>query len=178
MNVSIPCFRYPGVISECDGPYYCKAAPCGLICRCTIISMIRHSVDAKGKQKRWCPRRDSNPRPQDSSHFGFRRRPVGVRGLDCPFTLGQRPLGAARPVSTPSPKGGAWLGIGKVQRTVAFPDFEQIRCAVSARNAQFCLGILCSIQLSYADPSLLPALYPVRCVETSAMQGSRKVKGG
>ena len=57
-----------------------------------------------------------------------------VRGLDCPFTMGPvGPVGAARPVSTPSaPFGPAWLGIGMVhgapQRsptlsgsTVAFP---------------------------------------------------------
>jgi hypothetical protein len=31
----------------------------------------------------------------------------------------------------------AWLGIGMLQDSEAFPDFEQIRCAVSDRNAQF-----------------------------------------
>ena len=36
----------------------------------------------------WCPRQDSNLRPQDSYHFGFRRR-FRVRGLDCPFTIGR-----------------------------------------------------------------------------------------
>ncbi len=41
--------------------------------------------------REWCPRRDSNPRPQDSYHFGFSRRPPGVRGLDCPFTIGRSP---------------------------------------------------------------------------------------
>lgn len=34
-----------------------------------------------------------------------------VCGLDCPFTIGENPLGAARPVSTPSLQ-KAWLGIG------------------------------------------------------------------
>jgi hypothetical protein len=37
----------------------------------------------------WCGRRDSNPhshsRSRFSYHFGFRRRLVGVRGLDYPF---------------------------------------------------------------------------------------------
>ena len=50
----------------------------------------------------WCPREDSNLRPQDSYHFDFRRR-FRVRGLDCPFTMGLLPLGAARPVSTHFP---------------------------------------------------------------------------
>ncbi len=37
-------------------------------------------------------------------------------------------------------------------RAAAFPDFERIHCVVSKRSAQFgCLGILCSILLSYAD---------------------------
>ncbi|MFT8701239.1 MAG: hypothetical protein ABF802_09615 [Acetobacter orientalis] len=26
--------------------------------------------------REWCPRRDSNPRPQDSYHFGFHRHPA------------------------------------------------------------------------------------------------------
>ena len=29
-------------------------------------------------ERGWRPRRDSNPRPQDSDHFGFRRRPCGA----------------------------------------------------------------------------------------------------
>ena len=98
----------------------------------------------------WCPRRDSNPRPQDSSHFGFRRHP---REMAQPFArkrlwsglslrpgprLLPRPLGAARPVSTPSEAcAAAWLGIGMAQAAEAFPDFERIHGAVSGRRAQF-----------------------------------------
>lgn len=37
-------------------------------------------------RRKWCPREDSNLRPQDSYHFDFRRR-FRVRGLDCPFTM-------------------------------------------------------------------------------------------
>jgi len=44
---------------------------------------------------RWCGRRDSNPhslsRSRFSYHFGFRRRLVGVRGLDYPFAKAFRP---------------------------------------------------------------------------------------
>jgi hypothetical protein len=50
-----------------------------------------------------------------SYHFGFGRRPPDVRGLDYPFTVADatdaNALGAAHLVSTPSPYGGAWLGI-------------------------------------------------------------------
>ena len=58
------------------------------------------------------------------------------------------------------PLAGLGSGSARCKRTVAFPDFEQIRCAVSERNAQLVLGILCSILLSYADvvsPSSLVA---------------------
>ncbi len=58
--------------------------------RSTIIS--RACVFTADKTGKWCPREDSNLRPQDSYHFGFNRRPVAngqdVRGLDCPFTMG------------------------------------------------------------------------------------------
>lgn len=54
-----------------------------------IIWACVFTADKTGK---WCPREDSNLRPQDSYHFGFNRRPVAngqdVRGLDCPFTMG------------------------------------------------------------------------------------------
>ena len=56
-------------------------------------------------------------------HFGFRRRPVGVRGLDCPFTLAFA-VGATRPVSTPS---GLASGLARDCHLVSqegFPDFE------------------------------------------------------
>ena len=36
--------------------------------------------------KNWRPREDSNLRPQDSYHFGFRRC-RSIRGLDCPFAM-------------------------------------------------------------------------------------------
>ena len=43
----------------------------------------------------WCGRRDSNPHPLSRSrfsyHFGFRRRLIGVRGLDYPFALARWP---------------------------------------------------------------------------------------
>ena len=69
----------------------------------------------------WCPRQESNLRPQDSYHFGFRRHPKGVRGLDCPFAMGSgEPLGTARPVSTPSRQAG--LGSGSAgQIGLSFP---------------------------------------------------------
>ena len=77
----------------------------------------------------------------------------GVRGLDCPFTLGPKGTLRRRPSSLYTfPVAGAWLGIGKALSAPAFPDFERFRYAVSARNAQLNqLGILCSILLSYAD---------------------------
>ena len=49
-----------------------------------------------------------------------------VRGLDYPFTIPTRGLGAARLVSTPSRKRfRAWLGIA----ISGFPDFEQFYAA-------------------------------------------------
>ncbi|PTE22150.1 hypothetical protein C5F48_08520 [Cereibacter changlensis JA139] len=45
-------------------------------------------------------------------------------------------LGAARPVSTPSRRAGLGSGLAWRHGALAFPDFEQIRCAVSPRNAQ------------------------------------------
>ncbi len=48
--------------------------------------------------------------------------PIGVCGLDYPFTLAScEALGAARLVSTPS-RFRAWLGIA----SEGFPDFEQL----------------------------------------------------
>ena len=107
----------------------------------------------------WCPRRDSNPRPQDSSHFGLRRRGQSrVRGLDCPFILGpgRHPNTLRRRPSSlytfPRHRRGLGSGSARQQVPPAFPDFERIRRAVSHRGAQFLeLGILCSILLSYAD---------------------------
>jgi len=85
----------------------------------------------------WCPRRDSNPRPQDSYHFGFRRRPRGRSWSGLSLHPRPKSIGAARPVSTPSQQG---LGLARDwqgdQCAPAFPDFERIRCAVSKHNAQ------------------------------------------
>jgi hypothetical protein len=53
---------------------------------CSAITQVLES---------WCGRRDSNPHPLTRSrfsyHFGFRRRLVGVRGLDYPFALARWP---------------------------------------------------------------------------------------
>jgi len=75
-------------------------------------------------RKEWCPRRDSNPRPQDSYHFDFRRR-LRVRGLDCPFAIGRNAL-RRRPSSLYTfPKGfGAWLGIGVTLRSTLSPTLS------------------------------------------------------
>ena len=110
---------------------------------------------------KWRPRRDSNPRPQDSYHFGFRRR-LSQRswsGLSLhPRSRSTRPLsvGAARPVSTPSPDfSGAWLGIGWPQaRRELSPTLSGFSTAFPVVLPNF-LGILCSILLSYVD---LPAI--------------------
>jgi hypothetical protein len=71
----------------------------------------------------WCGRGDSNPHPLTGSrfsyHFDFRRRRVGVRGLDYPFAIafGRR----RRPSSLYTfPLTGAWLGIG-LGRSLSFP---------------------------------------------------------
>ena len=112
----------------------------------------------------WCPRRDSNPRPQDSYHFGLRRRAlVGERSWSG-LSLRHGPLPAFRrcPSSLytfrPRPRGATWLGIGTgARRARAFPDFEQIHRPVSKGGAQFYQqGILCSILLSYADTTPAP----------------------
>ncbi|MBK5928713.1 hypothetical protein CCR87_15460 [Rhodobaculum claviforme] len=61
-----------------------------------------------------------------------------------PSPWARGPVGAARPVSTPSPGGG----LARDRHgacAAAFPDFEQIRCAVSARNAQFCNQESCAL---------------------------------
>ena len=82
----------------------------------------------------WRPRRDSNPRPKVSSHFGFRRRQRrSWSGLSLHHR--SKPVGAARPVSTPSPLRGLardW----HAANCEAFPDFEQIDHGVSDRNPQ------------------------------------------
>ena len=45
---------------------------------------------------------------------------MGVRGLDYPFTLAAGAVGAARLVSTPSPK-----GLARDRHLTGFPEFEQ-----------------------------------------------------
>src|SRR5262249_26836194 len=63
-----------------------------------------------------------------SYHFDFRRRRVGVRGLDYPFAMTFGAVGAARLVSTPSPSRGLardWRG-----SYLAFPEFERF-CSAS-----------------------------------------------
>ena len=60
------------------------------------------------------------------TNYGFRRRPSGVCGLDYPFTLASA-LGAARLVSTPSPR-EPW-GLARDCHVKGFPEFEQ-----------FCIG--------------------------------------
>ena len=105
----------------------------------------------------WRPRQDSNLRPQDSYHFGFRRRlrmetfvvwtvpSPWAEAVRCrPSSLYTFP-GFLRGLARDRPAAGAaW----------AFPDFERIQHGVSFRAAQFS-GILCSILLSYVD---LPAI--------------------
>ena len=78
-----------------------------------------------------------------------------VRGLDCPFTIDRKGL-QVLPIQSLHLPGFSGLGSGSAccKRSAAFPDFEQIRCVVSVRNAQFSLGILCSILLSYVDISI------------------------
>jgi len=56
----------PGPVSRPKG----KAFP---VCY-PIRARNDRSRKAGPSGKGWCPRRDSNPRPQDSYHFGFRRR--------------------------------------------------------------------------------------------------------
>lgn len=109
----------------------------------------------RGRRGGWCPRRDSNPRPQDSYHFGFRRRRVTRRswsGLSLHHDPASRMTGAARTVSTPSaiPENRRLARDRHGMDARAFPEFEQIRHEVSRHDAQFS-GILCSILLSYAD---------------------------
>lgn len=108
--------------------------------------MVPYYVEAILASK-WCPREDSNLRPQDSYHFDFSRRPRTFVVWTVPSPWVQGPLGAAHPVSTPSPDfSGAWLGIGMLKFSEAFPDFEQIDCGVSSRNPQF-----------FRNPVLYPA---------------------
>ena len=99
---------------------------------------------------KWCPRQDSNLRPQDSYHFDFRRR-QSVRGLDCPFAVDPR---VCRRCPSSLYTFPALPGLARdrlASMALAFPEFEQIHHGVSDRGAQFFPGILCSILLSYVD---------------------------
>lgn len=95
---------------------------------CCLCLRYRLSPMCPGWTKQeWRPREDSNLRPQDSYHFGFSRHPRAFVVWTVPSPWAMRPLGAAHPVSTPSPDfSGAWLGIGMLKTSEAFPDFEQI----------------------------------------------------
>lgn len=79
--------------------------------------------------------RTHGPRIHTTSTFAAARS--GVRGLDCPFTLGR----LARRCCPTSLYTFPFQGLARdrqgASRTVAFPEFEQIRCAVSKHNAQF-----------------------------------------
>ena len=92
---------------------------------------------------RWCGRGDSNPhRPFGPTDFltsyGFRRRPLGVCGLDYPFTCSESPLGAARLVSTPSP----FRGLARDCHVTGFPEFEQFCIRGFPRSTQVRLSPL------------------------------------
>lgn len=113
-----------------------------------------------------------------AAFFVRQARAICVCGPDCPFTITSSapPLAGNLPQNCeakanlrrcPSSlytfrrrlsSAAAWLGIGIMPPETAggneaFPEFEQIHHAVSKHDAQF-LGILCSIQLSYADFNL------------------------
>lgn len=113
----------------------------------------------------WCPRRDSNPRPQDSSHYDFHRHwwlllPPSVCKLDCLFTLGYKSL-RHYPYSL-------YTFLSKISLARDWHDTEYRSVPRIRVDSPYCfqlrcpiLGILCSILLSYADTvSLLPCLYP------------------
>lgn len=79
--------------------------------------------------KKWCPRQDSNLRPQDSYHFDFRRRcKRSWSGLSL-HRGPERSLGAARPVSTPSQRLRAWLGVGWPLRLKRSPTLSRFTTA-------------------------------------------------
>jgi hypothetical protein len=64
--------------------------------RAALCEEVEDQRDEAGSYElRWCGRRDSNPhslsRSRFSYHFGFRRRLIGVRGLDYPFAKAFRP---------------------------------------------------------------------------------------
>ena len=71
--------------------------------------------------------RDSLSRFRFSSHFGFRRRPEGafvVWTIPSPY-LEDQGLGAARLVSTPSPRPGGLVRDWLELMPLAFPEFER-----------------------------------------------------
>ncbi len=127
----------------------------------------------------WCPREDSNLRPQDSYHFSFHRHARRhVRGLDCLFTMARKPRCRPYSLYTFLPaRRKAWLGIGTIKMIRAFPEFERIHHAVSHHGAQFkTLGILCSILLSYADKQgdRISVTVPLQPPPTTSGSGRRR----
>ncbi len=117
--------------------------------RCNVSRVCDQPLRNCQERRGWCPRRDSNPRPQDSSHFGLRRRRSTRRSwsglslhlaptLITTFAVRCRPssLYTFRNQGDPTRQR---LGSGSAQRQAApaFPDFERIRCTVSHRSAQF-----------------------------------------
>lgn len=64
-----------------------------------ILNRLFYRTGAGGRT-----RTGTGPATRESSyHFGFRRPPFGVRGLDCPLTLAMSALGTACLISTPCP---------------------------------------------------------------------------
>lgn len=71
--------------------------------------------------------RTSDPKIHTTSALAAAHRAFVVWTVPSPWAT--RPLGAAHPVSTPSTDfSEAWLGIGMLKISEAFPDFEQIDC--------------------------------------------------
>lgn len=76
----------------------------------------------------WCGRRDSNPHSHRETDFLTTSAfAAAVRRLWSGLSLRHDPsaLGAARPVSTPSPYRGLGSGLAWGMSPLAFPDFER-----------------------------------------------------
>jgi hypothetical protein len=56
-------------------------------------------------------------------------------GLDCALTVCSLQVGRARPVSTPSDRQSAWLGVVIARGAEEFAEFERIPIGVSVRSA-------------------------------------------
>ena len=135
-------------LTGCDAAHKSSS---GRIDRANVIQTVK-----------WCPRRDSNPRPQDLSHFGFRRRPRGRSWSGLSLRHRPKPVGAARPVSTPSRPFEP--GLARDRQSASAPQLSPTLSGSAARfpsaTPNFQQGILCSILLSYADTYLLDASIP------------------